>query len=121
MSFFFQNKTKTPRLPNENRIIDLTSDPYQNSDDLVCEDCDIMRIYYANHLEAPESKHFYVCPKCSQTILTDDDPIKKGSLITMAEDFATPSISVVHDEPPEVQISKRMKYGRREERSRDIL
>ncbi len=120
MSFFFQNKTNTPRLPNENKIIDLTSIPYQ-SNVLVCEDCGILLLYYANHPEASETNHFYICPKCSQTILTDDDPIKKGSLATMAEDFGTVSFNVIEDEPPEVQISKRMKYGRREERSTEIL
>ncbi len=102
-------------------MIYLTNDPCQNNEDLVCEDCGILLLYYANHLEASETNHFYMCPRCNQTVSTSEDPIKKGNLTTMAEDFATPSIGVVNDEPPEVQINKRIKYGKREYRSTEIL
>lgn len=120
MSFFFQ-RSKTPCLQNENKILDLTADSYQNND-LVCEDCDIYLQHDAKHSETSETKHFYVCPKCSQVTSTDDPIIKrKGRLGVLVGDDVAPIISIVNDEPPKVQISKRMKFGRREERITDSL
>ncbi len=59
-----------------------------------------------------------MCPKCSQTVSTSEDPVikKKGSLTTMAEDLSV-SIGIVNDESSDVNIHRRMKYGRREGKS----
>ena len=118
MSFFQRSKTRTPRLPNENKIIDLTSTYSYQDNDLVCEDCGIYLLHDPKHPQSSETKHIFVCPKCSQVTSTEDPIIKrKGRLDIVTEEEET-AIEIVDDTPPELKM---FRPKRTETRSTEIL
>lgn len=122
MSFFFQrSKTRTYYLKDESKIIDLTSS-YKEYEDLVCNDCGIIMLYFPNHPDVGLSVgYYYICPKCNQVMYLWRSIDKKEVKLGIMADNEAAMIQTIEDEPLEVKLQEKMKNKERQGRSIEIL